>query len=42
MWILYRELPNAQLLVYPNAGHGPHQQHPADVAEKIEYFLATA
>jgi pimeloyl-ACP methyl ester carboxylesterase len=42
MWILYRELPNAQLLVYPNAGHGPHQQHPADVAQKIDYFLATA
>lgn len=42
MWILYRELSNAQLLVYPNAGHGPHQQHPTEVAEKIEYFLATA
>ncbi|HVI90725.1 MAG TPA: alpha/beta hydrolase [Dongiaceae bacterium] len=42
MWILYRELPNAQLLAYPNAGHGPHQQHPVEVAEKIEHFLATA
>lgn len=39
MWVLYRELPNAQLLVYPNSGHGPHQQHPAEVASKIEYFL---
>jgi pimeloyl-ACP methyl ester carboxylesterase len=41
IWFLYRELPNAQLLTYPNSGHGPHQQHPEEVAEKIEYFLAT-
>ncbi|WP_445147274.1 alpha/beta fold hydrolase [Dyella sp. Tek66A03] len=37
---LFRELPNAQLLTYPNSGHGPHQQHPDEVAEKIEYFLS--
>ncbi|MGF6933580.1 pimeloyl-ACP methyl ester carboxylesterase [Paraburkholderia sp. UCT70] len=41
IWMLYRELPNAQLLAYPNSGHGPHQQHPEEVAEKIEYFLST-
>ncbi|MCX5540072.1 alpha/beta hydrolase [Paraburkholderia sp. CNPSo 3076] len=41
IWMLYRELPNAQLLVYPNSGHGPHQQHPEELAEKIEYFLTT-
>ena len=36
MWIFYRELPNAQLLVYPNAGHGPHLATSAEVAERIE------
>lgn len=40
-WILYRELPNAQLAMYPNAGHGPHQQHPQQVAAQIEHFLMT-
>ena len=38
-WILYRELPDAQLAMYPNAGHGPHQQHPQQVAAQIECFL---
>lgn len=41
-WVLYRELANAQLAMYPNAGHGPHQQHPQEVAAQIDYFLATA
>ncbi|UFS80103.1 MULTISPECIES: alpha/beta fold hydrolase [Rhizobium] len=41
MWLFYSALPNAQLLAYPNTGHGPHQQHPAEVAAKVEYFLAT-
>jgi pimeloyl-ACP methyl ester carboxylesterase len=40
-WVLYRELANAQLAMYPNAGHGPHQQHPQAVAAQIDYFLAT-
>ena len=40
-WLLYRTLPNAQLAVYPNAGHAPHHQHPVEVAAQIEYFLAT-
>lgn len=40
MWILYRELPNAQLSVFPQAGHGPHQQHPIEVAAQVEHFLA--
>jgi pimeloyl-ACP methyl ester carboxylesterase len=39
-WLLYREIPNAQLAVYPLAGHAPHHQHPADVAAQIEHFLA--
>lgn len=41
-WVLYRELANAQLAMYPNAGHGPHQQYPQEVAAQIDYFLATA
>lgn len=39
-WILHRELPNAQLSVFPQAGHAPHQQHPIEVAAQIERFLA--
>jgi pimeloyl-ACP methyl ester carboxylesterase len=38
-WLLFRELPNAQLAVYPQAGHAPHQQHPETVAIQIERFL---
>ena len=41
-WLLYRELPNAQLAVYANAGHAPHHQHPFEVAAQIEYFLVTS
>ena len=39
-WLLYRELPDAQLAVYPQAGHAPHQQHPDAVAAQVERFLA--
>jgi pimeloyl-ACP methyl ester carboxylesterase len=39
-WLLYRELENAEVAVYPLAGHGPHQQHPAEVAAEIERFLS--
>ena len=38
-WLLFRELPNAQLAMYPQAGHAPHQQHPETVAAQIERFL---
>lgn len=41
-WLLYRELPNAQLATYPQAGHAPHQQHPQTVAAQVERFLTTA
>ena len=41
-WLLFRELTNAQVAVYPLAGHGPHQQHPIEVAAEIERFLSTA
>lgn len=39
-WLLYRELSNAQVAVYPLAGHGVHQQHPIEVAAQIESFLS--
>lgn len=32
------QLPTAQLLVYPRAGHGPQHQHPALVAAQIALF----
>jgi pimeloyl-ACP methyl ester carboxylesterase len=41
-WLLYRQLPNAQLAVYPQAGHAPHQQHPGAVAAQVEQFLTTS
>lgn len=41
-WLLYRELSNARLAVYPLAGHAPHQQHPAEVAQQVERFLIEA
>ncbi len=39
-WLLYRELSNAQVAVYPLAGHGAHQQHPVEVAALVESFLS--
>jgi len=39
-WLLYRELANAQVAVYPLAGHAPHQQHPTEVAAEVERFLS--
>jgi pimeloyl-ACP methyl ester carboxylesterase len=39
--LLYRELADAQVAVYPLAGHAPHQQHPTEVAAQVERFLST-
>jgi pimeloyl-ACP methyl ester carboxylesterase len=39
-WLLLREIPNAQLAVYPLAGHAPHHQHPTEVAAQVEHFLS--
>ena len=38
-WLLYRELADAQLAIYPQAGHAPHQQHPEAVAAQVNRFL---
>ncbi|MEM8728709.1 MAG: alpha/beta hydrolase [Pseudomonadota bacterium] len=37
--VLFSELPNAQLAIFPAAGHGPQHQHPNAVAETIDRFL---
>lgn len=34
------KIPNAQLLVFPEAGHGPHHQHPELTAWYISAFVA--
>jgi pimeloyl-ACP methyl ester carboxylesterase len=39
-WLLFRELANAQVAVYPRAGHAAHQQHPTQVAAEVERFLS--
>lgn len=39
-WLLFRELPDAQLAIYPQAGHAPHQQHPEAVAAQVDRFLS--
>jgi pimeloyl-ACP methyl ester carboxylesterase len=38
-WLLHRELADAQLAIYPQAGHAPHQQHPEVVAAQVNRFL---
>jgi pimeloyl-ACP methyl ester carboxylesterase len=38
-FLLFRELRDAQLAIYPQAGHAPHQQHPATVAAQVVRFL---
>ncbi|HEX2009580.1 MAG TPA: alpha/beta hydrolase [Roseateles sp.] len=38
-YALNQQLPTVQLLTYPNAGHGPHQQHPEAAAAHIAAFL---
>ncbi len=30
---------DAQLAIYPQAGHAPHQQHPDSVAAQVTSFL---
>ncbi|WP_299740932.1 alpha/beta hydrolase [uncultured Roseobacter sp.] len=37
--ILYREIPNSRLAIFPMAGHGPQHQHPELIATMIDSFL---
>jgi pimeloyl-ACP methyl ester carboxylesterase len=40
-YALNQELPTLQLLTYPQAGHGPHHQHPEAVAQYMATFVNT-
>jgi pimeloyl-ACP methyl ester carboxylesterase len=41
-YTLQQKLPNAKLLIYPDSGHGPHFQYPADfVAEALRFLDQT-
>jgi pimeloyl-ACP methyl ester carboxylesterase len=37
---LYRLLPNAELCILPNTGHGVLGQHPALITQLVQDFLA--
>lgn len=39
---LNRKIPNAQLIVYPESGHGPQHQYPRLAAEQVTSFLRNA
>ncbi len=38
-WVLYREIPNARLAIYPMAGHGAHHEYPEHSGNTINNFL---
>ncbi|GGF28961.1 alpha/beta fold hydrolase [Subtercola lobariae] len=38
-YALQQKLPNAKLLLYPDSGHGPHFQYPADFVAEASRFL---
>ncbi|MFF9147473.1 alpha/beta fold hydrolase [Streptomyces sp. NPDC014861] len=40
-YALNQQLPTLQLITYPRAGHGPHQQHPRASAAHIGAFLTS-
>lgn len=37
--ILYQEIPNSRLAIFPMAGHGPQHQYPDLIADMIDLFL---
>ena len=39
---LQQKIPNAQLILYPNAGHGSHFQYPQLFVEHAKLFLDAA
>jgi hypothetical protein len=41
-YILQQNLPNAQLIVYPNANHGSFYQYPELFIAEADRFLASA
>jgi pimeloyl-ACP methyl ester carboxylesterase len=40
-YALNGQLPTVQVLTFPQAGHGPHHEHPVAVAEHIATFVRT-
>jgi pimeloyl-ACP methyl ester carboxylesterase len=38
-YILYHNLPNAQLILYPDSGHGAHFQYPELFVDHLRRFL---
>ena len=38
-WILQQNLPNAQLIIYPDANHGSHYQYPERFVQHASLFL---
>jgi pimeloyl-ACP methyl ester carboxylesterase len=38
-YALNGQLPTLQMLTYPQAGHGPHHQHPVEAAQHIATFV---
>jgi hypothetical protein len=41
-FILQQNLPNAQLIIYPDAAHGSHHQYPALFVRHVSMFLSGA
>ncbi len=41
-FILQQKLPDAQLMLFPDSGHGSHFQFPEEFAEAAVRFLAAA
>jgi pimeloyl-ACP methyl ester carboxylesterase len=41
-YILQQNLPNAQLIVYPDANHGSFYQYPELFVSEVDQFLASA
>jgi pimeloyl-ACP methyl ester carboxylesterase len=37
--VLYKNIPNAQLVLYPDSGHGSLFQYPQDFVSKVQSFL---
>jgi pimeloyl-ACP methyl ester carboxylesterase len=38
-YILQQNLPNAQLILYPDSNHGSQYQYPERFAHQVGYFL---
>jgi pimeloyl-ACP methyl ester carboxylesterase len=38
-FILQQHLPNAQLIIYPDSGHGAHFQYPGRFVQEARFFL---